>query len=59
MQYPKYPQSELKKIAQECAAKVINAADGQSFFETPYKHIVIDNSCLPNLLRLAVMDFPA
>ena len=58
MQSPKYPQSELKKIAQECAAKVINAADGQSFFETPYKHIVIDNFLPTELAQACSNGFP-
>ena len=59
MQYPIYLQSELKKIAQDCAAKLINAADGQSYFETPYKHIVIDNFLPRNLAQACSDAFPS
>ena len=38
-------QSELKKIAEFCAEKVKIAVNGTSFFEEPFKHVVIDNFC--------------
>ena len=39
----KHSQAALKKIAQDCAAKLLNTVHGQSFFEEPFKHLVVDN----------------
>lgn len=59
MQYARYPQSELKKIAQECAEKLDRAIDGQSFFEKPFKHIVIDNFLPLDLAKASSHAFPS
>ena len=58
MPNPRYLQNELKKIAEGCAAKLLNAADGQSYFDSPYKHIVIDNFLPSELAQICSKAFP-
>ena len=36
-------QVDLKKIAEQCASKIEKAESEISYFETPFKHAVIDN----------------
>jgi hypothetical protein len=36
-------QSDLKKIAEISSEKIKMAEKGTSFFEEPFKHVVIDN----------------
>jgi hypothetical protein len=56
---PKHSQAELKKIAQDCAEKLLNTVQGQSFFEEPFKHLVVDNF-LPTPMALACSNaFPS
>lgn len=59
MQHPNYPQSTLKTIAQECAEKIASAINGQSFFDTPYKHIVIDHFLPADLAKTCSHAFPS
>ena len=55
---PKYSQAELKIIAQDCAEKLLNTVQGQSFFEEPIKHLVVDNF-LPTPMMLSCSNaFP-
>ena len=37
-----FSQKKLKLMAQLCADKVQNAEHGVSYFEEPYKHLVVD-----------------
>ena len=59
MQDPKHSQAELKKIAQHCAEKLLNTVQGQSFFDEPFKHLVVDNF-LPTPMALSCSNaFPS
>jgi Rps23 Pro-64 3,4-dihydroxylase Tpa1-like proline 4-hydroxylase len=58
MKQDKYSQSQLKKFAHDCAYKISNAVDEQSFFEAPFKHIVLDNFLPNSLALLASSTFP-
>lgn len=51
MHSSRYSQTRLNEIAKNCAMKLINAVDNQSFFVHPFKHIVIDEF-LPHELAL-------
>ena len=58
MQDPKYPQAELKKIAQDYAEIPLNTVQDQFFFEEPFKHLVVDNF-LPTPMMLSCSNaFP-
>jgi Rps23 Pro-64 3,4-dihydroxylase Tpa1-like proline 4-hydroxylase len=52
-------QSELKKQADDCAAKIANAVENVEYFEEPYKHIAIDNFLDPALAQRCLEGFPA
>ena len=52
-------QEQLKSIASACAEKIISSVDGVEYFETPYKHIVIDNFFPDELARQCLESFPA
>lgn len=44
-------QFNLKQIAETCAEKVVTTVNGVSFFNEPFKHVVVDNfpqMILPN-----------
>ena len=52
-------QSDLKKRAQDCAAKVIEARDGVEYFDEPYRHLAIDNFLDDKLAQKCLESFPA
>jgi len=54
-----FSQAELNSMAQSCADKVANAELGVSYFETPYKHLVIDNFFEKSLADLCLKNFPS
>lgn len=53
-----YFQEQLKTIAEECAVKIRNAAEGVDYFEDPFKHVVIDNFFPDELAELSLKSFP-
>jgi Rps23 Pro-64 3,4-dihydroxylase Tpa1-like proline 4-hydroxylase len=53
-----YTQDQLRSISVSCATKVLQAADGISFFEEPFKHVVIDNFFPADLADLCYSSFP-
>ena len=54
-----FSQSELKAMALACADRVINARDGEEYFDEPYRHIVIDDFLDERLAQLCLENFPA
>jgi hypothetical protein len=54
----KFSQKQLKDIAIRCADKIRNAQPETEFFETPYKHVVIDNFFDAELANLCFQSFP-
>lgn len=53
-----FSQAELNVMAKACADKVMNAALGVSYFEEPYKHLVVDNFFDERLADLCLANFP-
>jgi hypothetical protein len=51
-------QSDLKQIAELCANKIANAVEDVSFFEQPFKHLVIDNFFPNDFAQLLLNNFP-
>ena len=52
-------QTDLKKIANNCAEKIVGSRQNGSYFLTPFQHIIIDDF-LPNSLAQECMDgFPS
>lgn len=51
-------QKILKEIAIVCGEKIKNAQIGLEYFETPYKHLVIDNFLDPELAHQCLASFP-
>jgi Rps23 Pro-64 3,4-dihydroxylase Tpa1-like proline 4-hydroxylase len=51
-------QLDLKKIAEESANKITNAILGIEFFESPFKHAVIDNFFPEDLAKSILNNFP-
>lgn len=51
-------QSDLKKLAEQCATKIENAVPGISYFETPFKHAVIDNFFSEEFAKELLENFP-
>jgi len=54
----KFSQNQLKDMAFQCAEKIQNAKIGIEFFDTPYKHLVIDNFLDPEMAALCLSSFP-
>lgn len=54
-----FTQSELNEMARSCAEKVINAQLGVDYFESPYKHLVVDNFFERELAETCLNKFPA
>lgn len=54
-----FSQAELKNISRNIAKKVVEATSGTDFFETPYKHLVIDNFLDERLALLCLKNFPS
>jgi len=52
-------QEELKKLAEECSAKVKNALDGIQFFTQPFKHCVIDEFFPAEFANQLYSSFPS
>ena len=55
----KYSQAELKKIAHDCAEKLLNTVQNQSFFEEPFKHLVVDNFLPAQMALSCSKAFPS
>jgi Rps23 Pro-64 3,4-dihydroxylase Tpa1-like proline 4-hydroxylase len=51
-------QAELKKIAETCSEKVKTAIKGVSFFDEPFKHLVIDNFFPEEFAKGLLEKFP-
>ena len=51
-------QSDLKKIAENCSEKIKMAVNGTSFFEEPFKHVVIDNFFPEDFAKNLLDKFP-
>jgi hypothetical protein len=54
----KFVQKQLHAIALQCAAKIDNAKLSLEYFETPYKHLVIDNFFDEEIANLCLQSFP-
>jgi len=55
----KYPQSELKTIAENSCNKLYAARPDIEFFSEPYKHVIIDNFFPDALADSCLQNFPA
>ena len=53
-----FTQHELNRMAQACAEKVSKCELGKGYFETPYKHLVIDNFFDAALADICLKKFP-
>lgn len=53
-----YTQIELKKIAQESCDKLISAKTDINYFETPFKHVFIDNFLPEEFAQCCLDNFP-
>lgn len=53
-----FSQSYLKEAANECANKIVNAKTDVAFFESPYKHLVVDNFFPAELANGCLSNFP-
>lgn len=53
-----FTQTELKKMAEVSAEKVVSAQLGVNYFDTPYKHLVIDNFFDAQLANECLKNFP-
>ena len=51
-------QIKLKQIAYNCAEKVLNAVNETSFFNEPFKHLVIDNFFPEDFAQVLLKNFP-
>jgi Rps23 Pro-64 3,4-dihydroxylase Tpa1-like proline 4-hydroxylase len=51
-------QLELKKIAEACSEKIQKAISGSTFFEEPFKHVVIDNFFPNDFAQILLENFP-
>ena len=51
-------QSNLKQIAESCAEKVVTAINEVSFFNEPFKHVVVDNFFPNDFAQLLLKSFP-
>lgn len=53
-----FSQNELKIMAESCADKVSSAKLDVDYFESPYKHLVIDNFFDQKLANVCLQNFP-
>jgi Rps23 Pro-64 3,4-dihydroxylase Tpa1-like proline 4-hydroxylase len=51
-------QFNLKQIAETCAEKVVTAVNGVSFFNEPFKHVVVDNFFPNDFAHSLLKSFP-
>lgn len=51
-------QFNLKQIAETCAEKVVTAVNGVSFFNDPFKHVVVDNFFPNDFAQSLLKSFP-
>jgi Rps23 Pro-64 3,4-dihydroxylase Tpa1-like proline 4-hydroxylase len=51
-------QQELKKIAEVCSEKINSAINGLTYFEEPFKHVVIDNFFPQDFAQNLLEKFP-
>ena len=54
----KFSQKQLNDMAFQCTEKIQNAKIDIEFFDTPYKHLVIDNFLDPEMADLCLSSFP-
>ncbi|KQV47047.1 hypothetical protein ASC95_26440 [Pelomonas sp. Root1217] len=52
-------QISLKAAAQRCAAKLLDAVEGQGYFDEPYRHIVVDDFFDLPIAKACLDHFPA
>jgi Rps23 Pro-64 3,4-dihydroxylase Tpa1-like proline 4-hydroxylase len=51
-------QQDLKKIAEVCSEKINSAINGMTYFEEPFKHVVIDNFFPQDFAQNLLEKFP-
>lgn len=51
-------QSELKNLSEKIFNKIIYAKHGVSYFQEPYKHLIIDNFLDEELAQVCLSNFP-
>ena len=54
----RFTQKTLNEMAKLCSKKILNAKDRVDYFESPYKHLVIDNFFDIDLANLCLNNFP-
>lgn len=54
----KFKQQDLNKIAHDCANKIRLSVKGESYFEYPFKHLVLDDFFPDELARICLQNFP-
>ena len=52
-------QAQLRELSQTCANRIRNAKPEIEYFETPYRHIVLDEFLDPSLAALCLASFPS
>lgn len=52
-------QAELRDLSESCASRIRNAGLDTEYFETPYKHIVLDGFLDPALAQFCLDRFPS
>lgn len=55
----RFTQTALSQMARDCASRISSAADGVGYFDTPYKHIVVDGFFDAALAGECLQQFPA
>jgi Rps23 Pro-64 3,4-dihydroxylase Tpa1-like proline 4-hydroxylase len=55
---PKYKQSELKAIADDCADLIRNSVKTDNLYAKPFKHIILDNFLPQEISELILSKFP-
>lgn len=54
----RFSQADLKEMALSCADKIVNARAGNEYFDTPFRHLVIDNFLDERMANACYANFP-
>ena len=54
-----HSQKYLKSCAQKFALKLLKTKKNKKFFNTPFKHLIIDNLIDENFAKKCMQDFPS
>ena len=54
----RFSQADLKEMALSCADKIVNARAGIEYFDTPFRHLVIDNFLDERMANACYANFP-